>query len=77
MVKLYLLLISLLTLGCASEPKIIPDTTGDSIQMMKLKHDIVSGSTIEPSYGWLFWYAPVALIALMWAYKTFIKKGKE
>lgn len=75
MVKLYLLLISLLTIGCNTTPKIIPDTTGDSVLMMKLKHDIASND-VDCSYGWLFWYIPIAVIALMWAYKEFIKKKK-
>lgn len=75
MVKLYLLLISLLTIGCNTTPKIISDTTGDSVLMMKLKHDIASND-VDCSYGWLFWYIPIAVIALMWAYKEFIKKRK-
>jgi hypothetical protein len=76
MVKLYLLLISLLSIGCASDPKIIPDVTGDSVLMMKLKHDITNNS-VDCSYGWLFWYVPIALVLLMWAYREFIKKGKN
>jgi len=43
--------------------------------MMKLKHDIASND-VDCSYGWLFWYIPIAVIALMWAYKEFIKKKK-
>ena len=76
MVKLYLLLISLLTIGCDTTPKIIPDTTGDSVLMMKLKHDIASND-VDCNSGWLFWYIPIAVIALMWAYKEFVKKGKN
>lgn len=66
----------MLTIGCDTTPKIIPDTTGDSVLMMKLKHDIASND-VDCNSGWLFWYIPIAVIALMWAYKEFIKKGKN
>jgi cytochrome bd-type quinol oxidase subunit 2 len=61
-------------LGCDTTPKIIPDTTGDSAVMLSIKKSIENQSTDTTGYGWLFWYAPVALIALLWAYREFIRK---
>lgn len=66
----------MLTLGCNTTPKIIPDTTSDSVLMLKLKHDIAAND-MDCSYGWLFWYVPIAVIAIMWAYRTLIMKGKN
>jgi hypothetical protein len=60
--------------ACDTTPKIIPDQTGDSAVMLSIKKSIEHQSTDTTGYGWLFWYAPVALIALLWAYREFIRK---
>ena len=70
----YLMLISLLLVGCATDPVIIPDTTSDNVVMMQLKDHIGQPGPIEPSYGWIFWYAPVGLLMVMWGYRELIKK---
>lgn len=31
----------------------------------------------EIGFGWLFWYIPIALIALGWGYREFIKRKKS
>jgi hypothetical protein len=68
------LLFSVSLFGCDTTPRIIPDTTGDSAVMLSIKKSIEHQSTDTTGYGWLFWYAPVALIALLWAYREFIRK---
>ena len=67
-------LISCSVFGCDTTPKIIPDHTGDSAVMLSIKKSIEHQSADTTGYGWLFWYAPVALIAMLWAYREFIRK---
>ena len=43
-----------------------------------MKHDVIAGNPMPPSYSWLWWYAPVAGIATMWAVKyLFFRKCVE
>lgn len=70
----YLMFLSLLLVGCATDPVIIPDTTSDNVVMMQLKDHISQEGPIQPSYGWIFWYAPVGLLMIMWGYRELIKK---
>lgn len=60
--------------GCSSNPVIVPDTTSDNVVMMELKDRIAEPGAYSPSYGWLFWYAPLATLLLLWGYRHFIKK---
>ena len=69
----YLIILSFL-LGCSNDPKIIPDTTGDSIITLHYKDQINQPGPAASSYGWLFWYAPVALLGLGWGYRNLIRK---
>ena len=68
-----LLLISVLS-GCSTNPSIVPDTSVDNVVMMQLKDQITQPGGVKPTYGWLFWYGPVAVIGMMWAYRNLIKK---
>jgi hypothetical protein len=71
-------ILSILTLtflvACSTTPEIIPDNTSDNVVMMQLKDHIAQPGPTEMSYGWLFWYGPVALLGLMWGYRNLIKK---
>jgi hypothetical protein len=69
----YLMFLTMLLVSCTT-PQIIPDTTGDNVIMMNLKDQIASQQPVKPSYSWVFWYAPVGVLALMWGYRELIKK---
>jgi hypothetical protein len=60
--------------GCATDPFIVPDPTTDNVVMMEIKDRIAQPGGVQPTYGWLFWYGPVALMLLMWSYRNLIKK---
>lgn len=68
------MLLSLIVVGCSTTPEIIPDTTSDNVVMMQLKDNIGHSGPTIPSYGWVFWYSPLAVLALMWGYRELIKK---
>ena len=72
----YLLAIFTLSLlaACSTDPYIVPDTTSDNVVMMQLKDSISQPGPTELSYGWLFWYGPVAVLGMMWGYRNLIKK---
>lgn len=42
--------------------------------MMELKDKINNPGPVQPSYGWLFWYGPLAVLLLMWGYRHLIRK---
>jgi hypothetical protein len=60
--------------GCATNPIIVPDPTTDNVVMMEIKDRIAQPGGTQPTYGWLFWYGPVAIMMLMWGYRNLIKK---
>jgi hypothetical protein len=60
--------------GCSTQPFIVPDNTSDNVVMMALKDKIAAPGSTTESYGWLFWYVPVALLGLMWGYRNLINK---
>ena len=72
--KYLIMLLIMMLVGCSTMPEIIPDTTSDNVVMMELKDNIGQDGPLRPSYGWVFWYAPVGLLALMWGYRELIKK---
>ena len=63
-----------LAAGCSNDPIIVPDLTSDNVVMMELKDRIAEPGAYSPSYGWLYWYAPLASILMMWGYRTLIRK---
>lgn len=64
--------------GCnTTNPFIVPDNTKENAVMLQLKNQITNPGAIKPSYGWLFWYAPIAIISLMAAWRYLIKKPSE
>lgn len=69
-----LMFTTLIVLGCSSDPIIVPDTTSDNVVMMELKDRIAEPGTYSSSYGWLFWYAPLATLLILWGYRHLIKK---
>lgn len=72
--KIILLTVMLLLAACSTDPTIVPDTTSDNVVMMQIKDNIGQPGPTQMSYGWLFWYGPVAVLGLMWGYRNLIKK---
>lgn len=72
--KIILLTVMLILAACSTDPKIVPDTTSDNVVMMQIKDNIGQPGPTQMSYGWLFWYGPVAVLGLMWGYRNLIKK---
>lgn len=72
--KIILLTVTLLLAACSTDPTIVPDTTSDNVVMMQIKDNIGQPGPTQMSYGWLFWYGPVAVLGLMWGYRNLIKK---
>lgn len=68
------LLLTLILAGCSNTPVIVPDKTSDNVIMLQIKDQIAQSGTVKPTYGWLFWYGPVAILGLMWGYRNLIKK---
>jgi hypothetical protein len=64
----------LVLVGCSTNPYIVPDTTSDNVVMMQIKDNISQPGPTVFSYGWLFWYGPVAVLGMMWGYRNLIKK---
>ena len=74
MKKIIIPIFSLALTACDTTPVIVPDTTSDNVVMMSLKDQINQAGAAEPSYGWLFWYGPLAVLLLMWGYRHLIRK---
>lgn len=75
--KLALMIASLLlVVGCAA-PEVISSKGNDSVIMMKLKHEILSGDKISQNWGWMLWYLPVLLLVVAWAWKEFVSKRRD
>lgn len=68
------ILTTLILAGCGTDPFIVPDPTTDNVVMMELKDKINRPGAVEPTYGWLFWYGPLAILLLMWGYRNLIRK---
>jgi hypothetical protein len=68
------ILSTLLLSACAIRPEIIPDTTQDSVMLMKIKNDIEQGNKIESGWGWILWYLPVLFLVVAWGYRELIAK---
>lgn len=64
----------LLAAGCSSDPVIIPDNTSDNVVMLEIKDRIAEPGMYSPSYGWLFWYVPLAIILLLWGWRNLVRK---
>lgn len=71
MKALYLALFGLLA-ACNTVPQIVPDTSGDSVIMKRLNHEIAQGGS-GASWGWVLWYLPIVTIAFAWAWKEWIR----
>lgn len=68
------ILSTLVLAACSSEPVIIPDPTTDNVVMMEIKDRISQPGGTQPTYGWLYWYGPLAVLLLMWGYRHLIRK---
>ena len=76
--KLTMYFYCLMLVGCGITPKIIPDSTGDSAMLLKIKNDIENGKELQTGYAWILWYLPVLFLVVSWGYKEFFgKKPKE
>ena len=65
---------TLVLVACSSEPVIVPDPTTDNVVMMEIKDRISQPGGTQPTYGWLYWYGPLAVLLLMWGYRHLIRK---
>lgn len=68
------ILATLVLAGCSNEPVIVPDITSDNVVMLELKDKIANPGPFQPTYGWLYWYTPLAILLLMWGYRHLIRK---
>jgi len=73
-IRILLMLAFLILVGCNTSPVIVPDNTTDSPVMMKLKHDITNGGSVDRNWGWVLWYVPILLLVLAWVWKEFVNK---
>ena len=73
MKKITIILATLLLTSCFSGPEFVPRTYKDSPMSTALMNEAISKNK-DTNYFWLFWYGPIAAIALLWAYKEFVKK---
>ena len=48
--------------------------SGDSVVMLQLKDQIAQAGGVKASYGWVLWYAPIAVITALWAYREFVRR---
>jgi hypothetical protein len=71
--KFILPVLSLFLAACTT-PTIVPDTTKDNPIILGMKDRINEPGVAHQSYSWVFWYAPVLVISLLWAYREFIRK---
>lgn len=75
--KLTLFVYSAMLYGCSISPQIIPDTTGDSAMLLKIKSDIEKGKDLQTGYGWILWYLPVLFLVCAWGYRELIAKKPD
>lgn len=62
----------MLLVSCTT-PFIVPDPTSENVVMLQIKDEIAQTGASRSSYGWTLWYAPIVVIALLWAWKEFIR----
>lgn len=68
----------ILLVGCKTAPEIIRPNGLENPILVKLRNDANSTVPIAPSYSWLWWYAPLAIISLLWTIKyLFLRKCVE
>ena len=70
-------LIALFLTACNTTPAIIPDTTKDNVVMQKLKWEIGNHHIVSSNWGWILWYLPLVAIAMLWAWRKYIKECPE
>lgn len=71
--KYALILVAFLA-GCINKPFIVPDTSGETMTIAAMRDSINQPGAPDASYGWLFWYLPVVLLASFWGYREFIRR---
>lgn len=72
--KYLTLLICAFLTACNTAPVIVPDTTKDNLVMQKLQWDIAHNLNPTSNWGWILWYLPLVAIAMMWAWRRYIKQ---
>ena len=70
------LVVALGIAACATNPEIVPDTTGDSVIMLDIKSQIENNKMVKDDYGWVIWYLPVLFLVVAWGWKEFFGKKK-
>ena len=70
------LVVALGVAACATNPEIVPDTTGDSVIMLDIKSQIENNKMIKDDYAWVIWYLPVLFLVVAWGWKEFFGKKK-
>lgn len=70
------LVVALGVAACATNPEIVPDTTGDSVIMLDIKSQIENNKMVKDDYGWVIWYLPVLFLVVAWGWKEFFGKKK-
>jgi len=69
------MMLALVLAACDTQPKIIPDTTGDSAMILKIKDGINSGQLHSTSgYSWILWYIPILFLVIAWGWRELIAK---
>lgn len=71
--KYILIAITAMLLVSCTTPFIVPDPTPDNAVMLQIKDKLAESGAARPSYGWTLWYVPIAVIALLWAWREFIR----
>lgn len=71
-------LIFLFLVGCIStKPEIISSKGVENVVISRFRDEISQPGLHEVSYGWLWWYIPIASIVLLWTISIiFLKKKK-
>lgn len=70
------LVVALGVAACATNPEIVPDTTGDSVIMLDIKSQIENNKMVKDDYVWVIWYLPVLFLVVAWGWKEFFGKKK-
>jgi hypothetical protein len=69
----YALLATLILAACNTSPQILPDTTGESVLMKRLNHQISTGDGSAANWGWVLWYFPIVILVFAWAWKEWVR----
>ena len=66
------LLATALLAACSTAPQIVPDNTSESVILIKINHEINTGTTFQTGWQWILWYLPLLFLVVTWGWKQFI-----